>query len=138
MTLDEVQKEIVRLNNIKRQLVEEALKSYDAKAKQYVGKCYKMERSGIVFKILREPIRVCDVDCHYRYYKNIFSALFLNYPTFPKADDTFENFEPFYCDDLYFNIDTMECPKGAIEITSEEFDAEFDRHVKYFKELISV
>ena len=28
MTLDEVQNEIVRLNNIKRQLVEEALKSY--------------------------------------------------------------------------------------------------------------
>ena len=77
MTLDEVQNEIVRLNNIKRQLVEEALKSYDAKAKQYVGKCYKMERSGIVFKILREPRRVCDVDCHYRYDKNIFSALFI-------------------------------------------------------------
>ena len=138
MTLDEVQNEIDKYNCIKRQLIEEERKCYTAKAKQYVGKCYKMERSGIVFKILREPIRVCDVDCHYRYDKTIFSALFLNYSAFPKADDTFENFEPFYCDGLYFNIDTMECPKGAIEITSEEFDAEFDRCVKHFKELISV
>ena len=138
MTLDEVQDEIDKYNSIKRQLIEEERKCYTAKAKQYVGKCYKMERSGIVFKILREPIRVCDVDCHYRYDKNIFSALFLNYPTFPNTDYTFKNFKPFYCNDLYFNIDTMECPKGATEITSEEFDAEFDRHVKYFKELISV
>lgn len=133
MTLDEIQKEIDKLQAIKRELEQQEQERYNAKAAQFVGKCYRFD-NGQVCKILSIPQRTYEADFHYHYRKHCFPALFLQY-VLPFDED--DNFSPCYLDEIYFDIQ-FEKPLHSTEITKEEFDAEFDKRIVYFKEQINV
>lgn len=138
MTLEEVQKEIDRLNTIKRELESIDRVEHDKACKKFVGRCYKYDDSGRIFKILDIPRRYLEADFHYRYNKHQFPVLFLNMASRPLPHDYFDDFVPCYCDDVLFDIYKYETPYKTTEITQEEFDAEFDKCIEYFKELINV
>jgi hypothetical protein len=142
MTLAEVQAEIDRLNALKRQLEQEERETHKEQARQFVGKCYK-NTNGTFFKIISIPIETWDA---FRsiYNPRHFPALFLRWPealeeSYYKTDQLLDEFTPFYCDTVYLDV-TKGIPGTAVwsceEITSEEFDAEFDKCIAYYKELI--
>lgn len=136
MTLDEVYKEIDRLNVIRRELESKEQERYDAKAAQYVGKCYRYD-DGRVFKILGIPVRTCNADFRCVYRKHSFPALLLQYVSPIDEDCCFDELSPCYCDEIYFDIQ-FDKPLGTTEITQEEFNAEFDKCIAHFKELINI
>ena len=137
MTLKEVQKEIDRLNIMKRQIEEQEFNDYNAKAVQFVGKCYRSAR-GEVFKILAVPQRTYGGDLQWHYNAHRFPALYLNRAYFPGQDDYFDDFVPCYCDEIYFDVTKCDEPFYTVEITQEEFNAEFDKCIAHFKEQINV
>ena len=136
MTLEEVQKEIDRLHAIKRELESVEQRDYDEKCKVFVGRCYKYDDSGRIFKILAIPRKYLEADFHYRYNKYKFPTLVLNTASHPLPYDYFDDFVPCYCDEVFFDIDKYTTPYKSTEITQEEFNAEFDKCIAHFKELI--
>lgn len=135
MTLNEIQKEIDRLNAIKREIKEQEFNTYSAKAAQFVGKCYR-SIDGKVFKILAVPQRIYAGDFQWHYREHHFPALFLREDSF--LSDYLDEFTPCYCDEIYFDTTESSSPRYATEITQEEFNAEFDKCIAYFKEQINV
>lgn len=135
MTLAEVMAEIDRLQAIKRELESIDQVEYDKRCKKFVGRCYKYD-NGRIFKILAIPRKYLDVDFHSRYNKYNFPVLVLNTASFPLPCDYFDDFVPCYCDEVFFDIDKYKMPYNTIEITSEEFDTEFDKCIAHFKELV--
>lgn len=137
MTLEEVQKEIDRLNAIKRELEVKDLEHYESRARQFVGKCYR-NHEGQVIKIIGIPQRVYGGDFQWHYKKHYFQALYLQYASLPDEHDYYDDFAPCYCDEIYFDVTQFERPYDYIEITKEEFNEEFDKCIAHFKEQIDV
>ena len=147
MTASEVRAEIRRLQNIEKQLEEEERERHRQQSRKFVGKCYKSE-NGTVLKIVDIP-RTFLTMTHTDYNKYQFPAIFLNYPeSLPKnryiSDDS-DDFTPVYYDTIYMDIERgipedglVICREDYKEISQEEFDAEYDKCMANFKELISV
>lgn len=136
MTRDEIQKEIDRLRALDRKLEEKELARYESRAKQFVGKCYR--NADKVFKILSIPKKTYGGDFRWHYRKHYFPILWLQYESLPDDYDDFYEYSPLYCDELYFDVTQFDEPYCCTEITQEEFNAEFDKCIAYFKELINV
>ena len=136
MTREEIQKEIDRLRALDRELEAKEQARYNTRAVQFVGKCYRKENK--VFKIVEPLKRVYDGDFRWHYEKHRFIVLYLQYPRLPDEDDYWDDFTPVYYDELYFDITQFEAPYNCIEITQEEFNAEFDKCIAHFKEQINV
>ena len=69
-------------------------------------------------------------------------AIFLQYPAdwtdYHISDDN-DDFLPLYIGDINFDIDDgMPDYPGYMEISSEEFNEEFDKRIKYFKEKFKI
>ena len=144
MTLDEVRREIDRLNAIKRELEKEEREEHKRKARQFVGKCYKRD-DGAFCKIVSIPLEIWTMySTSYNEYQ--FPALFLQFPEGINErnykHDNIDEFVPCYCDTIYFDIKN-EFPGDMLhgnvfeEITPEEFNTEFDKCIAYYKELIN-
>lgn len=146
MTLKEVQKEIDRLNAIKRELEEQEREAHRQAARQFVGKCYKSDE-GNVAKIIGIP-RTIHHMTHVVYNPYQFPAVFLNYPDMPREEGIhckLDEFTPLYYDTIYLDIKNEHPGRSLMfwedqweEITQEEFNEEFDRCIEHFKEQINV
>jgi hypothetical protein len=147
VTLKEIQKEIDRLNILKRQLEEQVREAHRQQARKFVGKCYKSE-NGKLIKIIDIP-RTFLAMTHSQYNEYQFPAIFLNYPdNLPRnkyINDDSDDFSPVYYDTIYMDIKRgipeeglVICHEDYTEITKEEFDAEYDKCMAHFKELTNV
>lgn len=146
MTLDEVRDEIVRLENIERELEEKEREAHRNVARRFVGKCFESS-GGVVIKIIGIPRTILRMrGSEYNEYQ--FPAVFLKCPDQPDevcfGDGELDKILPFYCDTIYFNIDCG-IPGCAIgdtgsswkEITVEEFNIKLEKYIVRFKELIN-
>lgn len=137
MTRKEIQKEISRLQVMLREAEEQEREQHRERARKFVGKCYK-SIYGDRFKIIGVPrTRLLMTGVAYNKYQ--FPAIFLQYAYMPReqyiCDET--EFAPCYYDEVNFNIDSLDTSIYQ-ETTSEEFNAEFDKCIKHFKEQINV
>lgn len=142
MNLREIDKEISRLQAMRREAQETERKRQQELARQFVGKCYRNTK-GNVLKIVGIPqTRLTMTSAIYE--ANYFPAVFLNYPNkIPDTcihDELFE-FAPCYCDTVLFyqwnkdlNNDRYD---GLTEISQEEFDLEFDKCIEIFRRLMN-
>lgn len=146
MTHKEIDAEISRLQALKRELEEKEREEHREKARKFVGKCYK-SNNGNVAKIIGIPQTIHHMT-HVEYNQYQFPAVFLNHTDMPREQCVrceLDRFRPLYCDTIYFNI-AKELPGSILlsqedqweEITPEEFDEEFDKCIKHFKEQIKV
>ena len=137
MTREEIQIEIERLRALDRELEVKEQVRYEARAKQFVGRCYR-NITGQVFKIIDIPRKTYHCDFSTTYRKHYFKVFQLEYAYFPDDYEDFDEFAPCHCDEYYFDVIQFDNPYGCTEITQEEFDAEFDKCIAHFKEQISV
>jgi hypothetical protein len=143
MNLSEINKEIGRLNVLRRELRQQEIERQKECARKFVGKCYR-QTDGPVLKIVGIPqTRLTMTDTIYE--ANYFPAVFLNYPNKISEtcihNDELSLFEPCYCDTvLFYQWDDNRDKRlydGLTEISQEEFDREFDKCIKNFKGLMN-
>lgn len=143
MTQREIQNEISRLQIMLREEEEKEREEHRKQARKFVGKCYRSPGADVqVLKIIGIPItKLYMSGQNYNEYQ--FPALFLEYPNQLKEksiDDQLDEFSPLQFDTIYFNIknNAPGYDGNYVEITNEEFNAEFDKCINHFKELIGV
>lgn len=134
--LKEIDREIEKLQAQRRDIENKQQKEYEKLAKQFVGKCYKTEEYG-VFKIVDIPRRYFDAGLRSYYNRKEFVVVFLESHKYPKCPEDFWDFSPCHCDVVSFDA-TVGAPSHWLEITKEEFNAEFDKCIAHYKEQISV
>lgn len=138
MTLDEINVRIAELQAIKRRMEEAGVEKNKQLARQFVGKCYRLN-SGRVIKIIGIPRTQLTLhNSHYNQFQ--YPALVLKYPD--KLSNTFicdDELYPCNYEDVYFDLwrgDKSKCASYFHEITKEEFDVEFNKCIEYFKKQI--
>lgn len=139
-----IDKEIAKLQTMRRELEEQEREQHKEQARKFVGKCYR-SRKGNVIKIIGIP-RTYLYMRGIEYDKYQFPAIFLNYPDVLQeaitGDDCLYNFSPICCDTVRLDIDKGIPNSWDVvydeEITEQEFNVEFDKCIKSFKEKINV
>ena len=140
-TIKDIDKEIAKLQAMRRELEEQEREQHKEKARQFVGKCYR-SINGKVIKIIGIP-RTYLYLRGIEYNKYQFPAIFLQYPNMPRESiirDEFDDFSPLYCDTVHLDVEKgIPSDWDAVydEITEQEFSVEFDKCIKSFKEQIN-
>ena len=144
MTIREIDKEIAKLQAMRRDLEKQEREQHQEQARKFVGKCYR-SRKGSVIKIIGIPRTYLYMNGT-EYDKYRFPAIFLNYPDIAREaiirNDELYEFSPISCDTVHLDIEKGIPNDWDVvydeEITEQEFNAEFDKCIKSFKEKINV
>ena len=138
MTLKEINDEISRLRNIARELENKEREVNKELARKFVGKCYKSDL-GCIVKIIGTSRTLLMLSGE-RYEENLFPAVFLHDPKFPReryCQDDIDEFASCSCGTVYFNIKDGKPVFFNKEITQEEFNVELDKCIIKFKEMLN-
>lgn len=141
MNIREIDKEIGRLNAIRRDLQEKEVERKKELARKFVGKCYR-DIYGTALKIVGIPQTRLTMT-NQIYDENEFPAVFVNHPTKISetciSNDELSLFAPCYCANvLFYQWDENQNKNydGLTEISQEEFDFALDQSIDLFRRLM--
>lgn len=142
MNIREIDKEIGRLNAIRRDLQEKERERKKELARKFVGKCYR-DIYGTALKIVGIPQTRLTMT-NQIYEENMFPAVFVNHTTKISetciSNDELSLFAPCYCSTVQFyqwDENQNKNYDGLTEISQEEFDFALDKSIEIFRRLMN-
>ena len=130
MTLAEIENEIERLQNLRKELLKEEVARFKKQAKQNVGRCFIVGgRYTKIVDVPQERYEVTGLPVFNRY----------QYPALVLGYDDEEDIVPFHMDTIFSGIweDGCNSEQEAIEITQDEFQTEFEYYMRQFQDMTS-
>lgn len=133
MTFKEIDKKILELQKIRKQLEKEEIKNFQEKAKLNVGRCFIVNDKYIM--IIDIPRETWDANGHYHFNQYQYPALYLGYD-----EEVSLPAVPFYYDTIFSDIlgeAESIFPKNYKEISKEEYLLEFDRLTNELRDIVN-